>query len=69
MHMVKIIVGIVHSDIQEVCGSRRIVTALVLKFARVRWGTIGFLPNAKHLSAIEKSAFTDILGEAAWSHT
>ena len=55
MHMVKITVGIVHCDIQ-VCGSCRIVTALVLKFARVRWGTIGFLSNAKHLSAIEKSA-------------
>ena len=24
--------GIVHGDIQEVCGSSRIVTALVLKF-------------------------------------
>jgi len=28
VHMVKIIVGIVHNDIQEVCRSCRIVTAL-----------------------------------------
>ena len=37
-------------------------------------GTLGatapdILPNAKHLSVVEMSAFTDILGEAAWSHT
>jgi len=31
--------------------------------------SIDFLPDAKHLSAVEKSAFTDILSEAAWSHT
>jgi len=30
--------GIVHSDLQEVCGSSRIVTALVLKFAGACWG-------------------------------
>ena len=31
--------------------------------------SIDFLPDAKHLSMVEKSAFTDILGEPAWSHT
>jgi len=31
--------------------------------------SIDFLPNAKHLNVVEKSAFTDILGEAAWSRT
>ena len=30
---------------------------------------IDVLPDAKHLNAVEKSAFTDILSEAAWSHT
>jgi len=30
--------GIEHSDIQEVCGSRGIVTALVLKFTELQWG-------------------------------
>ena len=29
--------------------------------------SIDFLPNAKHLSAVEKSAFADILSEAAQS--
>ena len=28
-----------------------------------------FLPDAKHLSVVEKSVIADILGEAAWSHT
>jgi len=31
--------------------------------------SIDFLHDAKHLSVVEKSAFTDILGKAAWSHT
>ena len=30
----------VHSDIQGVCRSSRLVTALVLKFTRVQWGAI-----------------------------
>jgi len=30
--------------------------------------SIDFLPDAKHLSIV-MSAFADILGEAAWSHT
>ena len=29
--------------------------------------SIDFSPDAKHLSWVEKSAFTDILGKAAWS--
>jgi len=59
----------VHSDIQGVCGSSRIVTALLLK---IIGGTVGrncsveFLPDAKHLSVAETPAFTDILSEAAW---
>jgi len=31
--------------------------------------SIDFLPDAKHLSRVEKSAFADILGKAAWSPT
>ena len=33
-----------------------------------RWGSMGFIdffPDAKHLSAVNKSAFADILGEPA----
>ena len=30
---------------------------------------IDFLPDAKHLSAVDKSAFADILCESAWSLT
>ena len=30
---------------------------------------IDFLPDAKRLSAVDKSAFADILGESAWSLT
>ena len=76
MHVIKLTFhSIVHRDIQEVCGSSRLLTALVLKFARARWGVLGrscsidFLPDAKHLSRVEKSAFADILGKAAWSPT
>ena len=63
--------SIVHRDIQEVCGSSRILTALMLKFAGAlgRSCSIDFLPDAKHLSGVEKSAFADILGKAAWSCT
>jgi len=35
----------VHSDIQEVCGSSRIVTALVLKFAGTHWGVTALLTS------------------------
>ena len=41
--------------------------------AEVCWGVLGrscsidFLPDAKHLSGVEKSAFTDIVDKAAWS--
>ena len=61
-----------HSAIQ-VCKGSRIVTALVLKFAGAQWDAVGcdcfidFFPNAKHFS--ETSAFAEILGEAARSHT
>jgi len=52
--------------------SCRIVTALLLKLLEcsgVQWSTFAnFLPNAKHLSAVDKSAFTYILGRAVWSH-
>jgi len=43
--------------------------------AEVYWGALGhncsidFLPDAQHLSVVEKSAFAGILSEAAWSHT
>ena len=65
-------IGIVHNNIQEVCGTSRLVTALALTYC---WGSMGFdcfidfLPDAKHLSAVNKSAFADILGESAWSLT
>ena len=59
-------IGIVHNNIQEVCGTSRLVTALALTY---RWGSIAFVPDAKHLSAVDKSAFADILGESAWSLT
>jgi len=37
VHVLKLmVICIVHSDIKEVCGSSRIVTALVLKFARAQ---------------------------------
>ena len=63
-----------HNNIQEVCGTSRLVTALALTY---RWGSMGFdrfidflhVPDAKHLSAVDKSAFADILGESAWSLT
>ena len=31
--------------------------------------SVDFLPDAKHLNEVEKSAFSDILSEAALSHT
>ena len=49
-----------HNNIQAVCGTSRLVTALALTY---RWGSMGFdrfidfLPDAKHLSAVDKSAF------------
>jgi len=55
-----------HGDIQEVCGSNIILTALVLKFAGVRWRSCynDFLSDdSKHLSActVERSAFIAFL--------
>ena len=51
-----------HNDTQEVCGSSRLVTALVLTIDGVRWGL-----NALQTSYLMlKSAFADILSE---SHT
>jgi len=41
----------------------RIVTALVLKFAGVCWGATALFTS--YLSVVEKSAFADILSEAA----
>ena len=76
MHVIELTFhSIVHRDIQEVCRSSRILTALVLKFAGARWGALGrscfihFLPDAKHSSGVEKSTFADIVGKAAWSCT
>ena len=37
--------SIVDRDIQEVCGSSRILTALVLKFAGARWGAVALLTS------------------------
>ena len=62
MHVIKLTFhSIVHWDIQEVCGSSRLLTALVLKFVGACWGAV----DNKHLSGVEKSAFADILGKAA----
>lgn len=38
-----------------------------LKFAGCN-NSIGFLPDAKHLNAEDKSAAPDIVSETAWSH-
>jgi len=35
----------VDRDIQEVCGSSRILTALALKFAVARWGAVALLTS------------------------
>jgi len=67
--------SIVRRDIQEVCGkhkrtsSSRLCSAEVCRGALGRGCSIDFLPDAKHLSGVEKSAFADILGKAAWSST
>jgi len=45
--------------IVEICGSSRIVAALVLKFTRCNC-YINFLPDAQHLSVVEKSALADV---------
>jgi len=56
--------SIVYNDMQEVCGSSGSGTD-------VCWGSMGidrsidFLPDAKHLSVVDKSTFADILSEAA----
>ena len=45
-HVIKLTFhSIVHRDIQEVCENSRILTALVLKFAGVRWGTVALLTS------------------------
>ena len=35
----------VHSDIQEECGTSRLVTALVLKFSGAQWDVIAVLTS------------------------
>ena len=57
---------------QEVCGCSGLVMALVLRFAGDQRGLIALwtiLPDAEHLSVVDKSAFADTLCEAARSHT
>jgi len=52
---------IVHSDIQEVYRSSRIVTVLVLKFTRAQGGAITLLNSylmLKHFSVVERSVFS-----------
>jgi len=44
-------------------------SAEVCQGALGRSCSIDFLPDVKHLSGVEKSAFSDILGKAAWSRT
>ena len=46
MHTIKLTFhSIVDRDIQEVCGSSRILTALVLKFAGALWGAVALLTS------------------------
>jgi len=58
----------VHNDIQEVCGSSRLVTAPVLRFT----GSIALLTSnlvlIKHTSMVDKSAFAAIFSEAIYTH-
>ena len=61
---------------QEICRSSRLVAALVLCLARDQLGSIALLtsysvPDAKHLSMVDKSVFTDniVLCGTAWPHT
>ena len=45
-HVIKLTFhSIVYRDIQEVCGSSRLLTALVLKFAGARWGAVALLTS------------------------
>ena len=45
-HVIKLTFhSIVHRDIQELCGSSRLLTALVLKFAGARWGAVALLTS------------------------
>ena len=45
-HVIKLTFhSLVDRDIQEVCGSSRILTALVLKFAGAGWGTVALLTS------------------------
>ena len=45
-HVIKLTFhSIVHRDIQEVCGSSRILTAPVFKFAGVCWGVVALLTS------------------------
>ena len=45
------------------CGSNRVATALALISAGLNH-SVDFFPDAKHLSVVDKSAVTDILGNA-----
>jgi len=45
-HVIKLTFhSIVDRDIQEVCRSSRVLTALVLKFAGARWGAVALLTS------------------------
>jgi len=45
-HVIKLTFhSIVDRDIQEVCGSSRLLTALVLKFAGAHWGAVALLTS------------------------
>ena len=66
MHMIKWH-SIVHRGIQEVCSNSS--SAEVCRGTLGRSCSIDFLPDAKHLSSVEKSAFADIVGKTAWSCT
>ena len=57
-------VHLYHNDTQDIatCRSSRLVVPML---AGLQWGSITLMTTCKHLSAVDKFAFT---GEAARSH-
>ena len=48
--------SIVDRDIQEVCGSSRILTAVMLKFAWARWGAVALHRDVMDFVAVKVKA-------------
>ena len=66
--------GIINVPQYSIQRYARRMTSKWLSSTQVCWGSmwidcsIDFLPDAKHLSVVDKTALADILGEAAWSN-